>query len=72
MFGAASPAKLGPVIALLIVALHAAAWPIAGWLVEIEDGPHAVLDGVVKLLNVEPDAGKVDFSGTQDLLAQMK
>ena len=31
-----------------------------------------VLDGVVKLLNVEPDAGKVDFSGAQDLLAEMK
>ena len=31
-----------------------------------------VVDGVVKLLNVEPDAGKVDFSGAQDLLAQMK
>jgi glutaredoxin/glutathione-dependent peroxiredoxin len=31
-----------------------------------------VVDGVVKLLNVEPDAGKVDFSGTQDLHAEMK
>ncbi len=31
-----------------------------------------VVDGVVKLLNVEPDAGKVDFSGAQDLLAEMK
>jgi len=31
-----------------------------------------VVDGVVKLLNVEPDAGKVDFSGAQDLLTQMK
>ena len=30
-----------------------------------------VVDGVVKLLNVEPDAGKVDFSGAQDL-AEMK
>ena len=31
-----------------------------------------VVDGVVKLLNVEPDAGKVDFSGAQDPLAEMK
>ncbi len=31
-----------------------------------------VVDGVVKLFNVEPDAGKVDFSGAQDLLAQIK
>ena len=31
-----------------------------------------VVDGVVKLLNVEPDAGKVDFSGAQDLLAEIK
>ena len=31
-----------------------------------------VVDGVVKLLNVEPDAGKVDFSGAQDLLVQIK
>jgi glutaredoxin/glutathione-dependent peroxiredoxin len=31
-----------------------------------------VADGVVKLLNVEPDPGKVDFSGALDLLAQMK
>jgi peroxiredoxin len=31
-----------------------------------------VADGAVKLLNVEPDPGKVDFSGALDLLAQMK
>jgi glutaredoxin/glutathione-dependent peroxiredoxin len=31
-----------------------------------------VVDGVVKLLNVEPDAGKVDFSGALDILAQIK
>jgi len=31
-----------------------------------------VVDGVVKMLNVEPDAGKVDFSGAQDLLAEIK
>jgi len=31
-----------------------------------------VVDGVVKLLNVEPDAGKVDFSGAQDLLAEIR
>ena len=46
MFGAASPAKLGPVIALLLVVLHAAAWPIAGWLVGIEDGP----DGAARVI----------------------
>src|SRR5271166_1324242 len=30
-----------------------------------------VVDGVVKQLNVEPNPGKVDFSGAQDLLAEI-
>ena len=29
-------------------------------------------DGVVKLINVEENPGKVDFSGAEDLLAQIK
>ena len=45
MFGSLSPRGLGVLIALLFVALHAAAWPIAGWLINIEDGP----DGVARI-----------------------
>ncbi len=45
MFGSLSPKGLGVLIALLFVALHAAAWPVAGWLIAIEDGP----DGVARI-----------------------
>jgi ABC-2 type transport system permease protein len=45
MFGAAAPSRLGIVIALLFVALHIAAWPVAGWLGGIEDGP----DGAARI-----------------------
>ena len=38
MFGAVSPGRLAAVAALLFAALHAAAWPVAGWLIEIEGG----------------------------------
>jgi hypothetical protein len=40
MFGAVSPGRLGAAAAALLAALHAAAWPVAGWLVEIETGPN--------------------------------
>ena len=39
MFGGLSPRGAGVLIALLFVALHAAAWPVAGWLIGLEDGP---------------------------------
>ncbi len=39
MFGSASPGKLGIFVALMFAAFHAAAWPFAGWLTAIEDGP---------------------------------
>ena len=45
MFGALTPAGLAILIALLFVALHAAAWPVAGWLIAIEDGP----DGLARM-----------------------
>ena len=45
MFSATSPVNLGALIAVLLVSLHAAAWPIAGWLVGIEDGP----DGAARI-----------------------
>ena len=45
MFGALSPAGLATLIALLFVALHFAAWPVAGWLIAIEDGP----DGLARM-----------------------
>ncbi|HEY1780124.1 MAG TPA: hypothetical protein VGG79_06770 [Roseiarcus sp.] len=45
MFGALTPAGLAILVALLLLALHAAAWPIAGWLIAIEDGP----DGVARM-----------------------
>jgi hypothetical protein len=40
MFGSLSPGRLGAFAALLFVAFHAAAWPVAGWLIDIEDGPN--------------------------------
>ena len=45
MFGGLTPAGLAILIALLFVALHAAAWPLAGWLIAIEDGP----DGLARM-----------------------
>ena len=42
MFGSLSPKGLGVLIALLFVALHAAAWPVAGWLIDIEDAPNGL------------------------------
>jgi ABC-2 type transport system permease protein len=39
MFGSSSLPRLAALIALLFVALHVAAYPVAGWLIAIEDGP---------------------------------
>src|SRR6202042_440726 len=45
MFGSLSLPRLAALIALLFVALHIAAYPVAGWLIGIEDGP----DGVMRI-----------------------
>ena len=45
MFGSLSPGKLGVLAAFLFVAFHVAAYPVAGWLIDIEDGP----DGPARL-----------------------
>lgn len=45
MFGSLSLRRLAAPTALLFVALHVAAYPIAGWLIGIEDGP----DGVARV-----------------------
>jgi ABC-2 type transport system permease protein len=39
MCGALSLRRLAALVALLFVALHIAAYPVAGWLIGIEDGP---------------------------------
>jgi ABC-2 type transport system permease protein len=38
MFGSLSPRRLAALIALVFVALHVAAYPVAGWLIGIEEG----------------------------------
>jgi ABC-2 type transport system permease protein len=45
MFGSLSLRRLTVLIALVFVALHIAAYPVAGWLIGIEDGP----DGVARV-----------------------
>ena len=45
MFGSLSLRRLAALIALLLVALHVTAYPVAGWLIDIEDGP----DGVTRI-----------------------
>ena len=45
MFGSLSLRRLAALIALVFVGLHVAAYPVAGWLIRIEDGP----DGVVRV-----------------------
>jgi ABC-2 type transport system permease protein len=45
MFGSLSLRRLAALIALVFVALHVAAYPVAGWLIHIEDGP----DGVARI-----------------------
>jgi ABC-2 type transport system permease protein len=39
LFGVLAPRRLIALIALLLVALHVAAYPVVGWLIGIEDGP---------------------------------
>src|ERR1700677_1554410 len=45
MFGSLSLRRLAALIALLFLGLHIAAYPVAGWLIGIEDGP----DGVMRI-----------------------
>jgi ABC-2 type transport system permease protein len=45
MFGSLSLRRLAVLIALLFVGLHVAAYPVAGWLIGIEEGP----DGVARV-----------------------
>src|SRR5271154_3543233 len=40
MFGPLSPGRLGVFAGFLFMAFHAAAWPVAGWLIDIENGPN--------------------------------
>lgn len=39
MFGPATPATVLALLLFLLAGLHAAAWPVAGWLIAVEDGP---------------------------------
>jgi ABC-2 type transport system permease protein len=39
MFGPARPATVWALLVLLLAGLHAAAWPVAGWLLGVEEGP---------------------------------
>jgi ABC-2 type transport system permease protein len=48
MFGSLSLRQLGALIALVFVALHVAAYPVAGWLIGIEDGP----DGLARITTI--------------------
>ena len=48
MFGSLSLWRLAALIALLFVALHIAAYPVAGWLIGVEDGP----DGVMRIMAI--------------------
>ena len=48
MFGSLSLRRLGALIALVFVGLHVAAYPIAGWLIGVEDGP----DGVARTTTI--------------------
>ena len=56
MFGSVSLRRLGALIALLFVAFHVAAYPVAGWLIGIEDGP----DGLARI----PAIGAGSFHGS--------
>ena len=48
MFGSLSLRRLGALIALVFVGLHVAAYPVAGWLIGVEDGP----DGVARITTI--------------------
>ncbi len=39
MFGSARPSTVWTLFVLLLAGLHVAAWPVAGWLIGVEDGP---------------------------------
>jgi len=39
MFGSLSPGGLGALVVLLFAAFHVAAYPVAGWLIGVENGP---------------------------------
>src|SRR3984957_1503087 len=57
MFGSLSLRRLAALIALLFVALHIAAYPVAGWLIAIEDGP----DGVMRITVILAGAAALVF-----------
>ena len=48
MFGALSLRRLTVLIVLVFLSLHVAAYPIAGWLIRIEDGP----DGLARVMAI--------------------
>ncbi|MBV9907066.1 MAG: hypothetical protein JOY52_05820, partial [Hyphomicrobiales bacterium] len=48
MFGGLSLGRLAILIVLVFVALHVAGYPIAGWLIRIEDGP----DGPARVMAI--------------------
>ena len=48
MFGALSLRRLAVLIVLIFLALHVAAYPVAGWLIRIEDGP----DGAARVMAI--------------------
>ena len=48
MFGALSLPRLAVLIVLVFLSLHVAAYPIAGWLIRIEDGP----DGLARVMAI--------------------
>src|SRR6202161_1633706 len=57
MFGSLSLPRLAALIALLFVALHIAAYPVAGWLIGIEDGP----DGVMRITGIPASGAPLVF-----------
>ena len=48
MFGASSLQRLAILVVLMFLGLHVAAYPIAGWLMKIEDGP----DGAERIMAI--------------------
>ena len=58
MFGSLSLRRLAALIALLFVALHVAAYPVAGWLIGVEDGP----DGLMRLTAIPRQRRRARFS----------
>ena len=60
MFGSLSLWRLAALIALLFVALHIAAYPVAGWLIGVEDGP----DGVMRITAILATGAALFFPGS--------